>query len=184
MGSRLNGARWLTRVVRWPNPGNEGLFETWGLGQWVCIQYLVWEVGLKWQHEGESNVRSRGVTESKKVEMSGQSVGYDEVAGTTRRGRGQLLVLGIRIGSGHFKFKGKDWKLNVLTYEIKQASYRTVCRVWLHECINLSQPVEWRVPRSFLVKSMDLGLKNPEFAFLALPFTSFVILGKSLNPSV
>lgn len=48
------------------------------------------------------------MTESKKVEMSGQSVGYDEVAGTTRRGRGQLLVLGIRIGSGHFKFKGKD----------------------------------------------------------------------------
>lgn len=49
-------------------------------------------------------MRSQGVTESKKAEMSGQSVGYDEVAGTTRSGRGQLLVLGIRIGSGHFKF--------------------------------------------------------------------------------
>lgn len=67
-------------------------------------KYLVWEVGVKWQPEGESNVRSKGVTESKKAEMSGQSVGYDEVAGTTRSGRGQLLVLGIRIGSGHFKF--------------------------------------------------------------------------------
>lgn len=122
------------------------------------------------------------MTESKKVEMSGQSVGYDKVAGTTRRGRGQLLVLGIRIGSGHFKFKGKDWKLNALAYE--KNKLRTVCRVWLHVYINLPQPVEWRVPRSFLVNSMDLGLKNPEFAFLALPFTRCVILGKSFNPSM
>lgn len=41
----------------WPNHKNEVLSETWDLGPRVYMQYWVWEVDVRWQPEGEANMR-------------------------------------------------------------------------------------------------------------------------------
>lgn len=76
-----------------------------------------------------------------------------------------------------FQVERQGLKIHYLYLEEKQVTEQCV------ECdcirVNVSQPVEWRVPGTFLVKSTDLGVRSPEFAF-----TSCVILCKSFNPSM